>query len=308
MKAGSAASSEPECGPLLESLMGQKRSSASIVSGTSHTDTIINVSSTANLAVGDIVIIKQAGEFHASPIASIVPNVSLSLVIPMSGAPANGVVIEAFTNYVASESGHPSLSISKYVEDAVLEQAMGCRTTSMSLEGFSTGQLASLKFSVEGMDFGRALASPAGGTPSYDTSETPVILNARVFQNGEEVSVNEFSLSVENTLGFIQDTNNGKIGSRITDRKVSGTINPYKQNDNVDQFNRFNQSEPFSLFVTAHNPNGITGEFKESVSFWLPMCVINEISEADADGVLQDVLSFSAHTSSGEPELYISVS
>jgi hypothetical protein len=308
MKSGSTAGSAPEYGPMIESLLGQKRSSASVTSGSTHTSSVINVASTTNLKVGDIVVIKKAGAYHTSPIASVVLNTSITLLIPMASAPANAVVIEAFTNYVASESGHPSLSVSKYVENAVLEQATGCKTTAMSLEGFTTGQLASLKFSVEGLDFDRSLTAPAGGTPSYDTSETPVILKASIYQDGVKIGVNEFSLSVENTLGFIQDTFNGKISSRITERKVTGSINPYKQDDSISQFTNFNSSTPFSLFVTAYNPTSTAGEYKESVSFYLPICVINELSEADQDGVLTEAISFSAHTADGSPEIYISVS
>jgi hypothetical protein len=309
MKAGSTAGAAPEYGPMMESVFGSKRSSALITSGTSHTTSLIKVASTANLKVGDIVVVKEDGAFHTSPIVAVVANTSIELLVPMASAPANGVEIEAFTTYVMADTGHPALSISKYVEDAVLESAMGCKGTSMGLENFTTGQIATFNFGFEGLDFGRSLTAPAGGTPVYDASETPVVLKACIYQDGNEISVNEFSFSVENTLGYIQDTCDGKTASRVTARTISGSINPYKLNNSVDQFNRFNTNAPFSLFVKSQNPTVVDGEYKESVSFYFPHCVITELAEADNDGVLQDAISFSANTSDGSlGELYISVS
>ncbi len=309
MRAGSTASSESEVGILLESLLGSKRNSASIVSGTGHTTSVINVSSTTNLKVGDMVVIKKAGAYHTSPIASLVTDTSFTLLIPMAVAASSATVIEAFTSYVPANTGHPSLSISKYVEDAVLEQATGCKATSMSVDNFTTGQIASMKFGFEGLNFDRSLTAPAGGAPSYDTSETPVILDAYIYQNGVKIQVNEFAFSVENTLGYIQDTDVGKSSSRVTARTVSGSINPYKANNSVANFTKFNTNAPFSLFVTAHNPTGTSGEYKESVSFYFPNCLTTELGEGDQDGVLTDAIKFSANTVDGSiGEVYISIS
>ena len=308
MRAGSAANSESEAGLLIESLLGSKRSSASIVSGTGHTTSVINVSSTANLKVGDIVVIKKAGAYHTSPIASLVSNTSITLLIPMAVAPASATVIEAFTSYVPANSGHPSLSISKYVEDAVLEQATGCKATSMSLDNFTTGKIASLKFGFEGLNFDRSLTAPPVA-PSYDTSNTPVILDACIWQDGVKIQVNEFNFSIENTLGYIQDTENGKSSSRVTARSISGSINPYKSNSSVANFSKFNSNAPFSLFVTAHNPSATAGEYKESVSFYFPNCLTTELAEGDQDGVLTDAIKFSANTVDGSiGEVFISIS
>lgn len=307
MKAGSSASAEPEYGIMLESLLGAKRSSASQVSGTTHTTSVINVSDTSSYKVGDIVVIKEAGDYHTSPIASLVTNTSITLLIPMDSAPADAVVIEAFTSYVPADDSHPSYSVSKYVEDEVLEKAVGCKTTSLSVESFSTGQVASLKMGFEGADYTRSLTT-IPYTPSYDTSETPIILDACIHQDGNVIQVNDFTLNVENTLGWIKDTCNGKSASRITSRMVSGTINPYKQDDSIANYTKFDSNTPFSLVITAHNP-GATGEYSESISFYMPVCVITELGEGDIDGVLTEAISFSANSVDGTiKELYISIS
>lgn len=308
MRAGSTATAATESDYLLESLMGSKRSSASIISGTAHTASVIKVASTTNLKVGDTVVVKAAGAYHKSPIASLVANTSITLLIPCDVAPSDAVVIEAFTTYVPANTGHPALSISKYIEDAILEQATGCKVKSMSLDSFTTGQIASMKFTFEGLNFDRSLTAPAYA-PVFDTSETPVILDAYIYQDGVKIQVNEFAFSIENTLGYIQDTDAGKSSSRVTARSVGGSMNPYKSNTSVANFNKFNTNTPFSLFVTAHNPTGVNGQYKESVSFYFPNCLTTELGEGDQDGVLTDAISFSANTVDGSiQEVYITVS
>jgi hypothetical protein len=307
MKSGSTPGSAPEYGIMLESLMGAKRSSTSVTSGTGNTASLIKTTNTANFKKGDCITIKEAGAYHTSPIKEIVDGVSIELLIPMASAPSDNVVVEAFTTYVCAENGHASLSVAKYVENAVLETARGCKATSMSLDNFSTAQIASFNFGFEGLDFGRALSAPAY-TPVFDTSETPTIVKACLYQNGNEIFVNDFSFSIENTLGFIQDTCNGKSSSRITGRSVSGSFNPYKQDDSIENFNTFDKNLPFNLFVSARNPLATEGEFHQSVSFYFPHCKITELGEADADGVLQDTISFSGNTEDGSlSEVFITV-
>lgn len=312
MRASNVAGAEPEYGLMMESLLGKKRSAVSVTTKTGNTtDTLqIEDADIAKFKVGDIVMIKEAGAFHISPIVTVTTGTgtaTIVLEIPASASFSDAVVIEAFTTYYAGNDGHPAFSVSKYVEDAVCERAIGAKCVSMSLESFQTGQVASFNFGFEGLNFDRVLQAPQGGTPSYDSSLTPIILDACIYQDGQEIYVNEFTLSIENTLGFIQDTCNGKQSSRVTARTVSFTINPYKPNDSVAQFTKFNASTPFSLFIRAYNPTAVAGEKKEVVAFYMPHCVINEIGEADLDGVLQDTLTGSANAvDTNVSELYIS--
>lgn len=325
MKAqGTAEGGEPEYGPLLEGCLGTKRtvttttmSDADDAGGNAYSDTIIRLADAdaGKYNVGDVVVTKRVGAFHTSPIASVnnTPG-QVEIVLEVAdpaGAYVDGIEIAALTTYFTANSGHPSLSITKYVEDAVKELATGAKCTSMSLNNFTTGQLADMGFGFEGLSFSRALEAPAF-TPSFDPALPPVILEACVYQNGNKIAINELTLSVENTLGFITSTcePSGKQGSRITERTVSGTINPYKQDDNIDDFNRFNSNETFSLFARAYNPTSTDGEYEEVVSFYLPSCLITEIGEADQDGVLQETLTFSANRGSdgSQEEVYVSFS
>lgn len=105
------------------------------------------------------------------------------------------------------------------------------------------------------------------------------------------------------------DTESGKKSSRVTERSIKGSINPYKDSNSLDNFNNFNGNQSFSLFVTCHNPTAINGEYKESISFYMPNCLITELNEADQNGALQENISFSANTNQdGIAELFVSFS
>lgn len=307
IKSGSTAGSAPEYGILMESLLGSERSDASQVSGTSHTTTVINVSDTSGYAVGDTLVIKESGGYHASPIASLVTNTSVTLLIAMGSAPADAVVIEAFQSYVSADSGHPSFTVSSYLEDAIQEQARGCKTSSMSLDNFTTGQLASFKFGYEGLDYTRALTAPSY-TPSYDTSETPVIIEACIYQDGVQIAVDNITLSVENTLAFLQSTCSGKYGSRVSNRSVSGSFSPLADTTSIANFTKFDDNTEFSIFITAHNPSSTSGEFSESVSIYMPNCSITTIANGDQNGIVTESIEFKSNVSSTEEDIYISFS
>ncbi len=308
MKAGSLPSAEPEYGVMVESLLGTKRASSAITTGTGHTASVISVSDTSDLNIGDIVVIKEDDGYHTSPIQSINEDTSITLLVAGASAFSDNVEIEAFTTYVPADENHPAYSVSKWVEDEVLERAVGCKTTSLAIESFTTGQVASISMGFEGANYSRSL-STIPYSPSYDSSETPIILDACIYQDGVKVQINDFTLSVENALGWIKDTCNGKVSSRVTSRTITGTINPYKQDDDVSNYAKFDSNAPFSLFITAHNPNATAGEYSESVSFYLPRCVITELAEGDIDGVLTDQISFMASSEDGSlKELYISMS
>jgi len=323
MKSNGTEGAAPEYGPLVEACLGAKRnavtktmSDADDSGGNAYSDTIIRLADAdaGTYNVGDIVTTKRAGAYHTSPIASVNDTAGeveiVLLIADPAGAYVNGIDIAAVQTYLPANEGHPSLSVTKYVEDSVKETATGVRCTSMALNNFTTGQLADMSFGFEGLSFDRALEAPTQ-TPAFDAALPPVILNACVFQDGVSIDVNEFTISVENTLGFITSTceDSGKKGSRITERVVSGSIDPYKQDDDITNFTKFNSNTTFSLFASAHNPTGVAGEYEDVVAFYLPNCLTTEIGEADQDGVLQETLSFSANRGAdgSEEELYMSL-
>jgi hypothetical protein len=321
MRAHSTEGDAPEYDALMRSAMGSRRqvtttSADDTDSGTPHTASRIYLldADASKYNVGDIATIKVAGDYHTSPITAVsnTPgDVYVDLLVAAAGAFTDGDAIAALTTYVTADSGHPSLSVSKYVESARLERATGVKITSLALENFTTGQLASFNFGIEGLDWQHSLtASPF--TPSFDTAQPPIILQACIFQDGVQIDINELSFSLENTLGFVTSTcsENGRISSRATERTVSGTFNPYKEDDDVSQMDKFRANTEFSLYGSAFVPSATAGEYGNVVAFYLPNCITTEVSEADQDGLLQEELSFTAGRGSAgtEEELYITTS
>jgi hypothetical protein len=146
-------------------------------------------------------------------------------------------------------------------------------------------------------------------TPSYQSSLPPIVLDARAYMDGTAIDVQEVSFTLENTLGFQSSiaAENGRISGRATDRAITGTLNPYKQDDSVANFTKYKQNTAFSLFGYAKVPTSTAGEFGQVVAFYMPNCIITEIAEADQDGLLQETITFSANRGSSgtTDELYI---
>ena len=310
-RAAAAEGTAPEYDDLMESALGSKRQLASpVTTGTGNTASILKVTSANTLfAKGDIILIKEPGAFHVSPVKSVTTT-EVELEIPGDSAFSNAVVIAKHTTYVCADSGHPSLSISRYLENAVVQYATGCRVNSLSLENFSTGQLANFKFGFEGLNFNSNLGS-LPQTPSYDSQVPPIILAGMVMMDGVEIDVNELAFSVENTLGFKTSilAENGRVSGRATERKITGSFNPYMASDTLANFNKFKNNTPFSVFAYAKLPSATPGEFSGIVAIWMPNCLITELGEADQDGIMQDSISFSANrgNTGNIPEIYITV-
>lgn len=321
MRAGATEGLAPEYDKLMRSALGARRQvSATTIddadSGDPHTTSrLYLLNADANkYNIGDVITIKVSGGYHTSPIIAVsntAGDVYVDLLVADGSAFLDGQVIMAVTTYYTANSGHPSLSISKYVEQAILEQATGVRVNNLSLENFTTGQLASWNFGFEGMAFDRSVTAQPH-TPSFSAAEPPIILQACVFQDGVSVDVNELNFSLENTLGFATSTcsTNGRISGRVTERSISGSFNPYKQNNSVAQFDRFDTNNDFSLFGNAYIPSSTAGEYSQVVSYYMPNCIITELGESDADGLLQDDISYSAGRGPAgtSEELYISFS
>ena len=311
MKAHGTEGTVPEYGVLVESLFGTKQVAATqVTDNTSQASTAsrLEFNAAPNFKVGDSLLVKVAATFEVRPV-TVVGADYVELAYALTGAPGDATSIAAVTTFVPADSGHPSYSVTKYIEDAVAEKATGCMTSSMTLSSWSVGQYAGLDFAVEGIDFDREFEVPDSGIlpPSFDTANTPVILGACVVQDGVTLEVNEFTLSIENTLAPITDTCNGKTGIRVTDRKVSGSFNPKKLTDSLTQYTNFDQNLNYELHIIAKVPTA-TGEFKDTIAFWIPMANTVELAEGEVNnGLLTDAVSFQAFSVDGTTkEIYMS--
>lgn len=306
MKANGVEGAAPEFGLLLESVLGGKRSKATVNTTTDNTVGLLKVAATAGFNVGDIVLVKDAGKYHLSPIKAIVTDTSLELEIAMAEAPANGCAIAAYQSYVGANSGHANFSVTKYMNDALAEKAWGCKVNSLSLNDFTPNGIAKFAFGYEGMGYARELEANAI-TPAFDSALSPIIVSACVYYKGVKIDVSELGLNVENVLAWKRTTcaNTGKKGSNITARNISGSFTTFKDSlvDNI--FADFDSETEFSLFVNAYVPTSTAGQFKDVVGIWLPKCRLTELSDSDADGMLQDQFSFSAHKDSNGNDIVI---
>jgi len=322
MRASATEGEAPEYDALMRSAMGSRRQVTSTLaddtdSGTPHTASRIYFldADASKYQVGDIVTVKAAGGYHTSPVvavSNVAGDVYIDLLTAAAAPFADADEVAPVTTYVTADAGHPSLSISKYIEQARLEQATGARVNSMSLENFTTGQLANWAFGFEGLDWDASLTAQPH-TPAFDQALPPIILNACVYQDGLRLDVNELSFSLENALGFVTSTcsPNGRISGRATERNITGSLNPYKQDNDVSQWSRFKNNEEFSIFASAYIPDAANpGQYSQVVAFYLPNCIITEVAEADQDLLLQNELSFTAARGGdgSEEELFVSFS
>ncbi len=318
-KASGVEGQEPEYGLLVEAALGDKRSvtttTADNTDGAVHSTTVVGLADAdANkYNIGDIVHVKVAGDHHISPVTAVnntAGSVSITLLVAADNAFVNGDVISAVTTYLPANSGHKTFSMTKYMEDARREYATGCRITNMALNNFVTGQLPDFSFAFQGLNWESDLSALAI-TPVLDNAFPPTILGACVYQDGVQLAVNELGWSIENVIGSKTSTcsPNGKIASRITGRTVTGNMNPYKQDNDLGNFNKFKNNTLFSIFGFMAIPTGVAGEKQDIVAFYMPNCLTTEWSEADQDGLLQETIAFSANRGDdgSSEEIYISV-
>jgi hypothetical protein len=307
----------PDFDLLLKGLLGNSRTIAAQVTSkaVAHTASQIEIEDAdiGDFTVGDIIAVLEAGDHSVHAVESVDPSggaANINIVPARSIAPSASVVISKSQTYFPANAGHPSLSLSYYWGNEIVEHAIGTKVTSMSLDSFTTGGVASFNFGLGGLNFDR-IDGAAPHTPTFDAGIPPIILNACVFQNDTQLDINEFGLSVENTLGFLTSTcsANGRISSRVTERAITGTFNPYLDDTSVAQFTNFIDNTAYSLFISAYNPSAVTGEIDlgSVVGLYLPNCITTETPVADQEGVLTDAISFQATRgdSGGTDEIFI---
>lgn len=315
-RAFSTAGSAPENNSLIKSALGLRRQNTTVVttkaSGNTGSVLAIQDADISKFNIGDIILIKEAGAFHVSPITAKTTGTGTATITLLVSRPTgnfpNSVTIEKFTTYTVAESGHPTLSVTKFLDSAITEKAIGCRVNKFDLQNFTTGKIPTFNFGFDGLNFDRTLAAPVY-TPSYDAALPPIVLDAKAYVDGTAILINELSFSIENSVGFSTaiSSANGKISSRVTSRKITGSINPYQDTTSISNYTKFVNNTEFSLFAYAKNDTGVAGEFNNIVAVYMPKCLITELGQGDADGLVQESISFqsSRGAASTTNELFI---
>lgn len=317
-KAGSAEGLAPETDALYEALLGGKATYASTIADDTngaHTATRIYMADgeAAKYKKGYVVKIKEfdlnpLNKDHVSPIVAVSTALGdnyIDLLIPYTGAFTDGVEIAAGVAYY-HQAGQPTLSITNYLGGKIREKAIGMRAVSAEMSNFSTGQLPQMSFSLEGLDYAREVGNPLF-SPEYDSSLPPVVLCSKIFQDDVELTVNNVGFTITNTLGFLTSTAScsGKVSSRITEMACTFSANPYMEDDDVEQFNKFDKNEGYSLFGSSQNYGASDNELLEIVAFYMPNCRSTEIATGDEDGILTDAISGQAYKTDGGDTIFI---
>lgn len=311
-KSAALAGAAPREAVLYKSLLGGVKSSASSTTKTGNTSTVLQIQDAdiSKYAVNDIVLVKEAGNFEMRPISAVSTTIgaaTITLKFPLDGgAPADNVVIEAFTKYYHLK-GAPTFSATHYIGGEIEERVTGLRAVSANLESWETAQLASWNFAVEGLDLDRSVTAPSF-TPDFASDALPpVLIEACVWINGVEVNYNALSLNLENTKAEILSacSESGKIASRFTEFVASGEINPYMEDDDVARFDSFNNNDDVHIFGYAFNPTSTAGEGQNYVAFWFPQAKVTQIPAGDEDGIMTDNISFKAYRKLGNDSVFL---
>lgn len=317
-KAGNAEGVEPETADLYEALLGEKTAyTATIADNTNGIHTVGRIymanGEAAKYRKGFIVKVKEydqnpANPDHVSPIigVSTTPDDNyIDLLVPYFQAYTNGVEISSGVAF-SHKSGQPTLSVTNYLGGKIREQAIGMRAVSGELSNFATGQLPQLSFSLEGLDYKREVGQPLFA-PEYDQSLPPVVLCSKIYQDDLELTVNNVGITMSNTLGFLTSTAScsGKISSRITEFVTTFSANPYMEDDDVEQFDKFDKNEAYSLFGSSQNYGADANELVEVVGFYMPNCRSTEMATGDEDGILTDAITGQAYKEDGGDTVFI---
>lgn len=289
---------------LLKSALGARRQiSTTTTTKTGNSGSVLQIQDAdiSKFNVNDIIVVKESGGHHICAITAKSTGTGTATITLFptkpSGSFADNVVVSKSTVYYTANTGHPSLSISEYLGNQILKKGMGCKVTSMSLDNFSTGQVASLNFGLDGLGYGEADGA-APHTPTYDSGIPPIILGAKVYRDGTAVDVNQFSVSLSNSLAFLTATANanGRSASRVVQREITGSLNPYKDDTSTANHDAFDAGTEFSLFVMAYIPSAVSGEVTMGsvVGIWLPKCIATENKAGDQEGIVTDEISFQA--------------
>lgn len=290
---------------LLQGSMGGTRaiSTTTTTKSSGNTGSLLQIQDAdiGKFNLGDVICVKQSGAHHVAAVTAKDSTASAAFITispaKPSGSFSASVVISKSKMFYTSNTGHPNLSVSVYEANEILEKAYGCKVSSMSIDNFSTGQIAGFTFGLEGLGFDQVDGS-APHVPTFDSGLPPIILSATVYQNGVSIDINKFGLNLKNTLHFLTATGNanGKSASRVMSREITGTIDPYKDDTSVANFTNFQAGTEFSLFIRAYNPSSVSGEMTMGsiVGMYLPSCFTTSLKTGNQGGILTDEIAFKA--------------
>lgn len=305
LKASGTEGGTPEMDLLLEGALGGVPvdiATQSTTKAAGNTATVLQIEDAdiGKYAVGNMIVVLESGAHDINFITAVDPTGGTAniTVTPgkASGSYSASVVVSKSRNYGVANSGHKHLSMTAYWGDTIQERVIGAKVAGFALENFSTGQLGSVNFTLDGLDFAKLDGSSAGA--SFSSALPPILLNACIFQDGVQLELSEFSLTLANEVAEQRDlcSSTGVISQRVKKRTITGSMNPYMDDTTVDQFDKFDLNTEYALVITGYSPSSTAGEIDlgSAFGFYLPQVISTAAPTSDVDDLLVDAVEFRA--------------
>lgn len=301
LKTSGVAGQSPETSLFLEAALGSKKviSTQTTSKSSGNTASIIQIQDAdiSKFAKNDVVLVKQAGANHVSPIIAVVStsgSASIELLIPHpAGDIDDSVVIEKAVIFKNAEEGHKTLSLTEVQNQQKAIKLIGGRVSKVEITNWAVGQLPQGKVSITGLDYQEEIGSFTT-VPAFTIGLPPVVKSSKMFKNSTEIKINDFSFNLENKIGYKTEnaSENGKVNSFITERAIGGSFTIYQDSSSSQTYTNYELGEEFSLFSYLANPTGVAGEIKDVIAVYLPNCMITDMPSADKDEAMTYNLSF----------------
>lgn len=289
---------QPEIHELLLSAFGRHTApgNATLIGGS--TDTIIELDTGEGAAYEEGDIVHILGEIRA--IRSVATDtVTLNRALD-KGAPAASTTFVGGYTYKPANTGHNPLSVTVWYGDEWEARGVGCRVSNVAFADFTTGQIPKLNFTLEMLNWDEvAGSSPA--SPVYNDTPPPVAVNGTIYKDTTDFCVNAVEMGIASTVTPELCINNlgGRARLFVTDREISGTVDPMVDAANIGLFADFRDNVDFELEVSVASIDSSNDKVAgEGIGVWMPFMNFTGMGFADNDGTVKHELPVSAHESS----------
>ncbi len=304
----------PDFDAILESGIGPSNISVAdaVEASPSPTTTAFEVSTIANFAVGDMLIIDNTTDGRVVRFIKEIAGDLITVDRAMTNAPTAADVIYATVNYKPVETGHEHLTAGFYQGnsgvDGYFEQVVGCLTSKIGFQ-MDAAVLAKITAEMSGIKGARTATTAAPYTPDFEEVQGLAGFEIECHFNDIAICGSKLNLDLENEVKDKKSfcTASGKSGSNITKRKISGSVNPYADGS-VSLYDALNALTDYSLSIVVGAKDAGGFIVGKTVAFYLPQVMITQCKTADEDDILTEDIQFSAHTGSGGGELDFVVS
>lgn len=281
-----------------------------IQAGATQTVIPLDTGEGANFAYGDICHINGETRFVKSV---SVDTITLNQALDKSAPSLNDDFIGGYT-YKPAPTGHQSLSMAIWYGNAWEARAVGCKVSSISFADVATGQIGKLTITMEVLDYDNVSPSSAPGPASFNSTQPPVWLGAKMLKDDVVLCANALDMSMENTVEFEECMTNlgGRNASFLVDRVITSTLTPLLDSANIQFWVDFRDNLDFELFLAGARVDRTTGDHEAgtAVGMYMPNSNFTGFGFGDQDNLVIQELPVSSHVSDefGNDDLFLGMS